>query len=310
MKKHLLIIFLPFILVNTASAQVAMAVAKQEDYPFSQLEYRVEWGYGNRWDAEMHCMKYLEDKGYKKVISPLLYNERAKLTKGFWVVIKTERLEDRKQKVTFSLGASADSQADAEKNAVENLAKNDWNWKSLHGYSVDKSGIFDEVPQKQLIYIIRSRKTACGDDDYAVSYTLYMYSNSLYQGMYNFFKKINKEDNTTISIVRHIIRDNGIVGILKCKQRCSDSSIRTLVKVIERNTEAEIKQQAPYDATTVSDIGETKYFVDAIVGLSLPEKTSFVEETKALMRKFIFNLLGEPKQKEYLQRSVAIGIRG
>jgi len=306
MNKYLFIIFLPFFFVNTSSAQIAIAVAKEENYPFSQIEYRVEWGYGNRWDAEMHSMKYLKDKGYKNIILPLLYKERSKLTNGFWVVIKTERIQDGKQKVGFSLGASADSQSDAEKNAVENLANNDGNWRSSQGYSIDKKGLFDEAPQKQLMYIIRSRQSACGDNAFDISYMLGTYDNAIYQRIYSGFVKRNKDENTTINVVHHIIRDDGIVGILKCNQRCSDGTIRSIYRVVDCNTEAELRQLAPYDKNTIADAGETKYFIYDTFGFTLPENRSILRETLEILR----NMLIDPKQKELLIKWSGTGVRG
>jgi len=63
-------------------------------------------------------MKYLEAKGYKKVYNQVLDKELFKLTKGYWVVVKSERKDDGKQITSFGLGVSADSYENAEKNAI------------------------------------------------------------------------------------------------------------------------------------------------------------------------------------------------
>jgi hypothetical protein len=292
MCKYLIISILLVLFVNKSSAQIAIAVAKEESYPFSAIEWRVEWGYGSYTDAELHSMKYLEAKGYKKVYNQVLDKELFKLSKGYWVVVKSERKDDGKQKTSFGLGVSADSYEIAEKNAVVNLANHDWNWKKSFGYKVDKMGLFDDTPQKQLIYIIKSKKSVCGDNAYDISYMLGSYENSMYQKIYKGFKKQNINDNTIVNVVSHIIRDNGIVGILKCNQKCSDGSTRSMYKVVDCNTEAELKQMAPYDNTTVSASGETKYFIYKMIDLRDKENSSIFNETYKMLR----DILGVPNQ--------------
>jgi hypothetical protein len=292
MCKYLLISLLLVIFVNISSAQIAIAVAKEENYPFSAIEWRVEWGYGSYPDAELHSMKYLEAKGYKKVYNQVLDKELFKLTKGYWVVVKSERKDAGKQKTSFGLGVSADSYENAEKNGVINLSTHDWNWQKSFGYKVDKMGLFDEAPQKQLIYIIKSKKSACGDNAYDISYMLGTYENTLYQKIYKGFKRQNNDASTTVNVVSHIIRDNGIVGILKCNQKCSDGSTRSMYKVVDCNTEAELKHIAPYDNTIISASGETKYYIYKMIDLRDKENSSIFNETY----KLLWDILGVPNQ--------------
>jgi len=305
MCKYLIICILLVFFVDKSSAQIAIAVAKEENYPFSAIEWRVEWGYGNYSDAELHSMKYLEAKGYKKVYNQVLDKELFKLTKGYWVVVKSERKDDGKQITSFGLGVSADSYENAEKNAIINLADHDWNWKKSFGYKVDKMGLFNEAPQKQLIYIIKSRKSVCGDNAYDISYMLGTYENTMYQKIYKGFKRQNSDASTTVNVVSHIIRDNGIVGILKCNQKCSDGSTRSIYKVVDCNTEAELKQMAPYDNTIVSASGEIKYFIYKTIDLREKENSSIFNETYKLLR----DILGVPNQP-LLDKWGSSGIRG
>jgi len=44
MCKYLIICILLVFFVDKSSAQIAIAVAKEENYPFSAIEWRVEWG--------------------------------------------------------------------------------------------------------------------------------------------------------------------------------------------------------------------------------------------------------------------------
>jgi hypothetical protein len=283
--KFTIVISIFLFVSSLCEAQVALAVAKEKDSPYSCIEWRVEWGYGDYSEAGRQAVKYLENKGYKSVYNQLLDPKFFYIDNGYWVVIKTQYKSYGKTMVSFGLGVSANSLTEAEANAVANLKSSDWNWKPSSGYTTEQTGFFSNTGQKQFIYIIKKRKTPCGENAYDISYMLGTYDNAFYAKIYRTMMKQNNSENPVISQVGHIVNKAGFVGILKSKQVCQDGSTVCSYKVVEAATPEEIRSAAPYDRETISSPGQPKFFVNQIVELGKDRECSLLRENFDLFNK-------------------------
>ncbi|MEI6553586.1 MAG: hypothetical protein WCO09_03390 [bacterium] len=306
MTKKLTLCLLFILLLKQSQAQIAIAVAKENDFPFSAIEYRVEWGYGDYFEAQKHACKYLENKGDKKVHYQPLGKAFFDIDSGYYAVIKANYTVNGKTKISYGLGVSDTSQAIAEKNAIINLSTYDGNWLKSNKYTIDKQGTFDNSPQRQLICMSTTKTSACGDNVVNFSYMKGTYDNKMYMMIYKGFIKQNTDTSTRKNYVRHILRNTGYFAILKCNQKCSDNTIRSFYKVVEADTEDEIKLLAPFDATTISEVGETKYFLySEIMAANDKVGGSIDQEAHDYLYKLLIN-----KYKKILEKWKAGGIRG
>ena len=274
-------------LSQLAKAQIAMAVAKEEKYPYNSLEWRVEWGCGNYSEASNEAVKYLESKGFKKVYQQLIVDTLRHFDKGYWIVIKTQYESDGKIKIRYGLGVSASSFSVAEANAILNLKGEDWSWKSSIGYTIEQTGFFSNVAQKQLIYIIKKRETSCGESAYDFSYMFGNFDNSLYMKIKNGLLKQNNNSNVGTCQVGHIVNKIAFVGILKSKQLCQDGKVKYSYKIVEAGSREEILKLAPYNTETISPDGQTNYFVYHIVDFGKDKESSILREDFLLFEKLL-----------------------
>jgi hypothetical protein len=302
-----ILVLIAFFLIGSAcKAQIALAFARDEKNRDIMLDYHVEWNFSSEIQAGMHAGKYLENKGYayKNVYSQPCGSCGLSLEKGYYVVIKATYTVDKSPHVSFGIGANTESYEQAELRAIDHLCISDIFYDRSKGYQVVERGIFSRGPVKQLIYIIKSRKTPCGESSYDFSYMLGTYPNTVYVKIYNGFKKQNSSENPVIGKVGHIVKNSGYIGILKCNQKCQDGSVKSIFQVMEAESVEEIKIVAPYDKTTISPVGQSNYFVYYILDMRKDKDSSIIREDY----EFLQNLLGI-ENKAILDDWASSGIR-
>lgn len=126
----------------TAHAQIGIAVAKDDDE--SSIAYRYVYGnFSSSSQAESEARRQLKRRGYDEVST--LTGGRAAghdLKSAVFVIVKTSyRNYAGRTRISYGLGASDRSYAEAEARALKNLATYDWTWsRRKHGYDVIEKG--------------------------------------------------------------------------------------------------------------------------------------------------------------------------
>jgi hypothetical protein len=279
---------LAFLLSGTvAESQIALSYAREEKNLGNMVAYRVEWNYGSQTTAGIHANKFLNDRGYKNAFSQPCEKCGLNLVKGYFVVVKSESVIGGVHYTTFGMGASENSYEEAELRAGEHLKVSSSFYNPSQGYKVIERGTYGPEPVKQFIYIIKSKKSPCGENAFDFSYMLGSYPNSMYAKIFRGFKNQNSSDNPVINQVGHIIRENGYIGILKCNQQCPDGTVRSQYKVVEAETADEIKSMAPNEKDVVSPAGQTNFFVDKIFEPGKDNGSSILRENFNLFDQFL-----------------------
>ncbi len=147
-KRILFSVILFFIAFASLEAQIALAVAKNSNG--SSIKYSLQVG-ATMEEACNKAQKDLEDQEMEDIyVLRSSENTGHNLKTGHYVLIISSRKNGGKFFVTYGLGASEKSKAEAIERAITHIKEWDLGYdESTHGYSIEKEGNIEDLYPKE-----------------------------------------------------------------------------------------------------------------------------------------------------------------
>jgi len=147
MKSVLLYFVLLVGICNTVDAQIALAVAKNDNG--SSVKYSLMVG-ATLDEAYEKAQKDLEEQGFENIFVLRSSEETGhNLKSGNYVLIVSSRKNGGRFFVSYGLGVSEKSKAEAIQRAITHLKEWDLGYEKDHGYSIEKEGTIEDFYPKE-----------------------------------------------------------------------------------------------------------------------------------------------------------------
>jgi hypothetical protein len=147
--KSILLCFVLFVgIYSTSEAQIALAVSKNDNG--SSVKYSIQVGATLK-EAYEKAEKDLEEQGLENIYLLRSSEETGHdLKSGHYVLIISSRKNGGRFFVSYGLGVSEKSKAEAIQRAIVHLKEWDLGYdKDRHGYSIEKEGLIEDFYPKE-----------------------------------------------------------------------------------------------------------------------------------------------------------------